>query len=222
VSVLQSQQFADYPYMVACVHHTTKSHKPEKSVDPKTKKESEHCPLYPSIECSVHENMRCDSMKTNHTPSAIIMQPDGTIIFDVAEMDKCNALAPTIKKLDEAAQKVGKGVPKGVYDVVCHELDLAEKSLADEKYDKAIAAVKKAGGVKGVTQSMKDGRIKATMDKIEAKGAEIVEDAKSKHDGSPDDALKLVKKVEAQFKGCECAKTAAELEKEWAGEASKK
>lgn len=213
--MLQAQQFADYPFMVACVHHTTKTHKPEAYTDPRTHEEKERCPLYPSITCDVHENMHCDVLKTNHTPSAIILKPDGSIIFDVAEMDRANSLGATVKKLDEAVARVGRGMARAEYDRVLHELEAIDGDLAAGKYDRAVSALKRVSALKGLTPAMREGRVKAKQDEIEAKGRALVDEAKAKHDSAPDEALKLVKKVISQFKGLEVAKAASELQKAW-------
>src|SRR5437667_210447 len=89
------------------------------------------------------------------------------------------------------------------------------------KPEKSIE-LKKLADSRTLPASMKEGRVKAKLDEVEAKGQAILEDAKSKHESAPEEASKLVKKVISQFKGLEAAKAAAELEKQWAGETSGK
>jgi hypothetical protein len=214
VSVLQSQQFADYQFVVPCVHHTTKTHKP----DAKTGK----CPLYPSIECSVHDQMSAPGCSAGYTPASFILDPDGKVIFDAEAMKGAGSIGATVKKLDEAVQKVGKGLPRAEYDKVLHEIEAADKDLAADKVEKAVRSLKKLADSKTLPASMKEGRVKAKLAEVEAKGQAILDDAKAKHDASPDEAMKLVKKVVSQWKGLEVAKAAGELEKEWEGAAGGK
>lgn len=207
--MLQSQQFSDYQFVVPCVHHTTKTHKP----DAKTGK----CSLYPSIECSVHDQMSAPGCSAGYTPASFILDPEGKVLYDAEAMKGSGSVGMTIKKLDEAQAKIGKGVPRAEYDKVLHEIEAADKDIAAEKYEKAIRSLKKLADSKSLPASLKEGRIKTKLGEVEAKGQAILDDAKSKHDGAADDAMKLVKKVISQFKGLEVAKAAAELEKEWGG-----
>jgi hypothetical protein len=205
--------------MVACIHHTTKTHKPEKSVDPKTKQETEHCPLYPSIPCSVHENMKPsgEGFDFKGTPAVFIADPDGKVIFGDEEMRKAFSAGATVKKLDEAVKKIGPGLARQVYEKILRDLEGVDKDMAAEKYEKAIRDLKKIAESKSVPSAMKEGRLKAKMKEIEDKGAALLEEAKEKRNASPEEALAMAKKVASQFKGCEAGKAAADLVKEWEG-----
>lgn len=220
MSVLQNPQFVDYPFVVPAVHHTTKTHKPEKVLDPKTRKEVERCPKYPSITCDVHENMRAEGCDASYTPASFILGPDGKVIFGAEEMKKANqSVGLTVKKLDEAVARIGPGLSRPTYEKILKDLEAADKDIAEEKYDKAIKAIKKLADSKAVPASVKEGRLKAKLAEIEAKGKELLEAAKSQRESAPDEALKAAKKVATQFKGTEVGKEAADLAKEWeAGE----
>jgi hypothetical protein len=215
VSVLQNQIFADYQFMVAAVSHRTKTHKPEKRVDPKTKEETERCPLYPSIPCSVHENLSVPGLDYEGTPATFILDPEGKVIFGDKEMQAAFSAGATVKKLEEAQKRLGPGLARALYDKLLKDLAEIDADLAAEKYERAIRSAKKMLDAKQVPPAMKEGRVKVKLSEIEARGEAILEEAKGKREAEPEAALALAKKVVSQFKGTEAGKAAAELVKEW-------
>ncbi len=199
------------------ISHATKTHKPEKAVDPRTRQEVERCPLYPSISCDVHENMRPEGFEFRGTPATFIADPNGKILFDDEEMRKAFSAGATVKKLEEAARTIGPGLPRPAYEKILRDLEAADQDLEAERYEKALRAVRKLLGSKAVPAAMKEGRIQAKLDAIAARGAALLDEAKGKREAAPEEALALAKKVASQFKGCECAKEAADLVRAWEG-----
>ncbi|MGH7294762.1 MAG: hypothetical protein ACRELB_07515 [Polyangiaceae bacterium] len=215
MSVLENQIFANYPYMVACIHHTTKTHKPVKVIDPATGKEVERCPLYPSIPCDVHEQMHGDGCDANYTPAVFIVSPDDKVMFDAEAMKSAGSAGATVQKLEEAQRKLGPGMAVRDYLGALHEIEVAQKDSDGGKFDRAIRLLTRLDKSRAVTAGFRDGRVKPALDAIEAKGKEMLEDARSKHGTDPAGALKELKTIESQWKGLDVAKDAAALRKEW-------
>lgn len=214
MSVLQNGEFAKYEDMVACVSHTKKSHtETEVVVDPKKKTTRKSCEKYPSIACEVHDAFRGTGLQYTGTPSSFIVGPDGTTLVDKGPWH--GAVGTVTKKLQEAQLKLGRPFPKALYDKAIRDLTQADEDLAEGKHEKAVKAVLKLAEDKKVPQAMRDGRIKEKLGALEAKGSELLEEAKGKVDSAKDEAIKLAKAVAKDFKGLEAGKAAAELVKEW-------
>lgn len=220
MSVLQNAEFVKYEDVVPCIAHRTKNHGSTEVVDPRTKQTRKSCEKYPSISCDIHEAFLSVRLEHSYTPASFICGPDGAPLVkpdDAKGWDR--SVAGLVKKLQEVQQKLGRPLPRALHDKVLADLEEADQSLADEKYEKAVKTVQKYAEDKRLPASMREGRLKAKLAALEAKGDELVEAARAKRDSAPEEALKLAKRVQRDWKGLEAAKKAAELVKDWEGSA---
>jgi hypothetical protein len=219
VSVLLNAEFVKYEDMVPCISHHKKTHgESEVVVDAKKKTTRKSCEKYPSIPCEVHDAFGGTGLQTSYTPASFICGPDGAPLQkpdDQKGWDR--SVGSLTKKLQEIQQKLGKPYPRAQYDKAVKDLSDADEDIAAGKFEKAVKAVVKLSEDKKIPAAMHDGRIKQKLDALEAKGGELLEEAKGKKDSAKEDALKLAKQVAKDFKGLECAKAAAELVKELEG-----
>ena len=215
--MLENPEFVKYEDMVPCIAHVKKTHgEHEVVVDAKAKTTKKVCDIFPSIPCEVHTAMCSVPLEHSYTPASFICGTDGAPLVkpdDAKGWDR--SVMSLTKKLGEVQQKLGRPVPRGLYDRVVHDCEQADKDLADGKFAPAVKAIVKDADDKKLPAALRDGRVKEKAAALDAKGGELLEEAKSKRDGAPDEALKLAKKVAGDFKGLDVGKKAAELVKDW-------
>ena len=216
MSVLQNGEFVKYEDVVPCVSHTKKTHgETEVVVDPRKKTTRKSCEKYPSIPCEAHDGWGQAGLSIKGTPSSFICGPDGAPLVKPEDGAWDRAVGTLTKKLQEVQQKLGRPYPRALYDRALRDLAQADEDLAEGKHEKAVKAVLKLSEDKKVPAAMRDGRIKEKLGALEAKGAELLEEAKAKAESAKDEAVKLAKRVAKEFKGLEAGKAAADLVKEW-------
>jgi hypothetical protein len=217
VSVLQNAELIKYEDVVNVVCHTKKNHtESEVVVDPKKKTTRKSCEKYPSIECAAHDS-RPAGLDIKGTPASFICGPDGAPLVkpDDEGGNWDRSVGKLTKKLQDVQMKLGRPMPRMLYDKILRDLTDADAEFAEGKYEKAVKTLDKYADDKKIPQAMKDGRLKERLAAFDAKGTELLEEAKSKRDSAADEALKLAKKVAKEFKGLESGKAAGELVKEW-------
>lgn len=173
-------------------------HKPVKVTDPKTKVESEVCPLYAGLTCAEHQEVRqgtenppegwAKMPESKGVPNNAAFRPDGT----VEKLD--NRVALVAKSLiDElTARQPNKKDDKPIafkrWDAYNRSFDESDKAVTDGKWKVALAALAKVDAdakklSKGLTDKLTT-KATALNDALAAKFGEI-------RDGAADDAAKL-------------------------------
>ncbi len=168
------------------------------------------CKAYWGIPCSVHDDMykKASSKYPDITgvPCTVFASPDGKEIERKAGGMSGSELAKKMEKIlagipGEKLSAVEWKYAKQIVDQGDAHLEKGEYRKANEAYTKVSKLPKKALKDQGA----------AALEKLNAKGLELIEEAKGKLESEKDAALKLLKKVADEFKPLACSKDAAEL-----------
>lgn len=170
-------------------------HKPIKSVDAKTKEETEICPKYEGLTCAEHQKARQDAEnppegwekmpESKGIPINAVFGPDGKV--EKIDNSKAMVAKGLIDLLTEHQKKFDKPIPFKKYDLYRKSLAEGDKAVEEGKWKAALAAYAKVDAdAKKLTKPLQD-KVKAKLDaaneKIAAKFAEI-------RDGEGDAAAK--------------------------------
>lgn len=195
---------------VVIVGHRPNGHEAAKRADPRTKTEVEYCPVYPSIECSVHNtmyDMYAGRFDYAELPAAFICRPDGTMI-----LDKVERMAPPVitGKIDDAQSQLGEGI-------FFSEIERLERKLSkgDEKLTEG-----KLGAARKVYESELEDAAKAVlratceerMARLDARAGELITEARAMPAGKP--RSDLLHRIEREMRGRPPAEVAAAAIKE--------
>lgn len=167
------------------------------------------CKEYPGIPCDVHvkgESALRSVKNIEATPTTVFCDPSG------AEIDrKVGAMSGSElnKMMEKVLAKVpGEKVPLPMWTGAKKLIVDGDAAFEKGEYKKAIEAYQKVAKLR--PKSLK-ALAEDPLQRVEAKGNELLDDAKGKIDSEKEEARKLLKKISDEFKPFDCAKEAAEL-----------
>jgi PAS domain-containing protein len=195
---------------VLLVGHRPNGHEPAKRADPRTKTEVEYCPVYPSIECSVHNTMY-DSYagRFDYTdlPAAFICRPDGTMILDKIERMGTPVIT---EKINDAQSQLGEGIFFSEIERLERKLQKGDEKLADGKLGPARKVYE--GELEDAAKAFLRGICEERITRLDARALELIEEARAMAAGKP--RSDLLHRIEREMRGRPPGERAAEVIKE--------
>lgn len=170
----------------------------------------EWCKEYWGITCDVHvEGSKASGnfFKGSYgTPTTVFCDPEGK---ELARYPGGLGSGDLVKKMNEVLAKVpGAKISATEWTGAKKSVALVDELIGKEEYKKAVAEATK------LAKNRNDALAKMGADavaKLEEKGNALIEQAKGMMDSDAEGAKRLLRQVSSDFKGLECAKTAAEL-----------
>lgn len=195
---------------VVIVGHRANGHEPSKRIDARAKTEVEYCPVYPSIECSVHNtmyDMYAGRFDYAELPAAFICRPDGTAV-----LDKVERLGPPaiIEKINDAQSMLGEGIFFSEIDRLERKLQKGDEKLADGKLGPARRVYDSE--LEGAAKAFLRATCEERLTRLDARALQLIDEARAMAAGKP--RSDMLHRIEREMRGRAPAERAAAVIKE--------
>lgn len=213
VKNLQQAAFAQFlnDRAVVIVGHRPNGHQPAKRVD-RDKQEVEFCPLYLSIQCSVHDAIYNDyagRFDYAELPAAFICRPDGRTSQSGIERMGPPAI---MEKINEAQAALGEGTFRSELDRLERKLQKGDEKLADGKLGPARKVYE--AELEDARKPLLRAACEERIARLDARALELIEEARALAGKARSDALH---KIEREMRGHPPGERAAEVLRELEG-----